>query len=368
MNKRVFLILSALLLTVALLASAACGGNTPPPEEGTAATGTGNTSVDGTKASSAPVEAGLKISRAKADSVRLTDYDNGLISLKVPEGWMVEVPQVDYIHYSFRVYDPDNMNYMFLFSLKTEGFLKSEAARQQYRSLYPDAMFSKLAPIDPQTAEAYFSVWNENAEYSNTEELGYNYFPDMNDFTVVENMGAGPFGGDVLRATFTNAEGEKNQGLFTATVSDPGSYYMFGLDLAPLNVYHTILMFAPDDDFVNWQPIYDECIASLQFSTAFVNGFNAEEGQLVSTIIANQRVYDSISDMIMDSWAQRSTSYDIISQKQSDATLGYERVYDTETNEIYRAYNGFTDDYTGDRYKAVTDDMYALGIDGYIEK
>ena len=130
MKKRVFLILSALLLTVALLASAACGGNTPPPEEGTAATGTGNTSVDGTKASSAPVEAGLKISRAKADSVRLTDYDNGLISLKVPEGWMVEVPQVDYIHYSFRVYDPDNMNYMFLFSLKTEGFLKSEAARQ----------------------------------------------------------------------------------------------------------------------------------------------------------------------------------------------------------------------------------------------
>ena len=43
-------------------------------------------------------------------------------------------------------------------------------------------------------------------------------------------------------------------------------------------------------------------------------------------------------------------------------------MYDTETNEIYRAYNGFTDDYTGDRYKAVTDDMYALGIDGYIEK
>ena len=97
-------------------------------------------------------------------------------------------------------------------------------------------------------------------------------------------------------------------------------------------------------------------------------GFNAEEGQLVSTIIANQRVYDSISDMIMDSWAQRSTSYDIISQKQSDATLGYERVYDVETNEIYRAYNGFTDDYTGDRYQPVTDDMYSLGIDGYIDK
>ena len=208
MSKRMIHVFLALLTVFALLASAACGGNTPPPEEGSAATG-GNTSVDGTNASAAPVEAGLKITKNKAASARLTEYDNGLISLKVPEGWMVEVPQVDYIHYSFRVYDPDNMNYMFLFSLKTEGFLKSEAARQQYRSLYPDALFSKLAPIDPQTAEAYFKVWNTNAEYSNTEELKYNYFPYMYDFTVVENMGAGPFGGDVLRATFTNADGKE---------------------------------------------------------------------------------------------------------------------------------------------------------------
>ena len=174
-------------------------------------------------------------------------------------------------------------------------------------------------------------------------------------------------GGDVLRATYKNDAGETNQGLFTASVYDPGSYYIYGVDVFPLNVYNTIIMVAPDDDFVNWQPIYDTCIGSLQFSQTFVNGFNAEERQLVSTIIANQRVYDSISDMIMDSWEQRSNSYDIISQKQSDATLGYERVYDTETGDIYRAYNGFTDNYTGTRYKAVTDDMYTQGIDGYIE-
>ena len=71
---------------------------------------------------------------------------------------------------------------------------------------------------------------------------------------------------------------------------------------------------------------------------------------------------------IMSSWENRNTSQDIISQKQSDATLGYERVYDTDTGEIYKAYNGFTDDYTGDRYQAVTDDMYGKSVDGYIEK
>ena len=72
--------------------------------------------------------------------------------------------------------------------------------------------------------------------------------------------------------------------------------------------------------------------------------------------------------MIMDTWNKRSNSYDIISQKQSDATLGYERVYDTETNEVYKAYNGFTDVYQGNRYQPITDDMYKAPISGYIEK
>ena len=77
---------------------------------------------------------------------------------------------------------------------------------------------------------------------------------------------------------------------------------------------------------------------------------------------------NQISDGIMDSWEKRSNSYDIMSQKQSDATLGYERVYDTETGDIYKAYNGFTDDYDGERYKSITEDMYTKKTSGYIEK
>ena len=50
-----------------------------------------------------------------------------------------------------------------------------------------------------------------------------------------------------------------------------------------------------------------------------------------------------------------------------DATLGYERVYDSEKNEIYRAPVDFFDYYSGDRYKPVTDDQYLLPIDGYID-
>ena len=79
--------------------------------------------------------------------------------------------------------------------------------------------------------------------------------------------------------------------------------------------------------------------------------------------------FNETMDAIMSSWESRNRSQDIMSQKQSDATLGYERVYDTETGEIYKATNGFTDAYNGERYQAVTDDnMYAQPISGYIEK
>ena len=126
-------------------------------------------------------------------------------------------------------------------------------------------------------------------------------------------------------------------------------------------------MSTPDEEFNNWQPILDHCLSTIEFSEKFINGFNSEEQTLVSTIKANQKIYDQISDSIMSSWEARNNSYDIISQKQSDATLGYERVYDTDTNEIYKAQNGFMDHYDGTKYKPITDDMYNLPTAGYIE-
>ena len=319
----------------------------------------------------------LKIVKSESSKIQYETYDNGLINLQIPKGWKVEVAPTDYIHYSFKVYNPNDKNYMFLFGLKQEGFLKSELARSTYAKYYPDATFSKLAPIEPQTTEAFYKVWSTNAKYSNANELKYEYFPYLNDFEVIENLGRTNLGGDILRGTFRNEKNEIMQGLFTATVMDPGSYYIstdiFNLwspqvDVFPLNVYNIIVFIAPDAEFNNWQGIYDYCISTLQFSDTFVKGFNGEEATLVSTIQANQKVYDQISDMIMDTWEKRNNSYDIISQKQSDATLGYERVYDTETGDVYKAYNGFTDNYKGERYKTITDDMYTKAISGYIEK
>lgn len=50
---------------------------------------------------------------------------------------------------------------------------------------------------------------------------------------------------------------------------------------------------------------------------------------------------------------------------QSDATMGFERVVDTETGEIYQTDSGFTDWYDGQRYKTATDDQYTEAVVGW---
>lgn len=318
----------------------------------------------------------VKITKNEASEVEYDSYDNGLVSFKYPKGWTVDIAPADYIHYCFKVYNPKNPNYMLFFGLKLEGFLKTEHARQVYASYYPDAPFSKIPAIDPQTADGFYKKWNELAQYENTYDIKYDFVPVMANLEMGENIGNVAIGGEILRGTFTGKDGNKCQGLFTATVKDIGSYYIsenilnpFGpqVDVWPLNVYNIIFMTAPDEEFINWQPILDKCLASIEFSQTFINGFNQEETTLTQTIIANQKVYDSISDMIMSSWEARNNSYDIISQKQSDATLGYDRVYDTDTGEIYKAPNGFMDHYDGTKYESITDDMYTMPTAGYIE-
>ena len=319
----------------------------------------------------------VKIVKSENSTIKYEDYDNGLISLKIPSGWKVEVAPVDYIHYSFKVYNPNNPTYMLLFSMKLEGFNKSQAAKNWQQKYYPDVMFAKVPVIDPQTTESFYKVWNETADYVNTTDTKYEYLPKLNDFTVIENLGSNIIGGDILRATYQDGNNKLAQGLFTASVKEIGTYYvntdiwnLFSekVDVSPLNVYNIILMTTPDEEFNNWQSILDYCLSTLEFSEEFVNGFNKEESSIMNTIQANQKVYNEISDSIMSSWEARNNSYDIMSQKQSDATLGYERVVDTETGDIYKAYNGFTDDYTGNRYQPIEDSQYTESIAGYIEK
>lgn len=316
-------------------------------------------------------EANVKIREVETKTIKYTDFDNGLIKMKIPEGWKVDVLG-DYIHYTVKVYDPNRPTYQFFFNLKTEGYNKSEDAKAFQQKYYPNDIFAKNPVIADKTTEGFYKIFNELGPLNNTSSFT---FPTLTDFTVVENLGTGLLGGDILRATFKDAEGKEAEGLFTAYVYDAGPYYvneniMSGkqIDIYYLSVYDAIFITAPKDELIEWEDTLNTVASSLEFTDTFMSGFNMQQDAVMQNFQNVRSICNQITAGIMDSWEKRSKTYDIMSQKQSDATLGYERVYDIDTGDIYKAYNGFTDDYDGDRYKTITDDMYTEKPSGYIEK
>lgn len=308
---------------------------------------------------------------SETKNIVLEDYSNDLFNMKIPKGWKVDTLG-DYIHYTIKVYDPSNPLYQFFLNLKTEGYNKSQDAKNWQQKYYPDSLFAKASVLDNPTTEGFYKIFNDLGTLNNTSSFT---FPVLNSFTVTSNLGANSLGGDILRATFTDNSGEAGEGIFMAYVYDVGSYYVNEniisgkqIDIYYLNVYDAIFMTTPKDEFINWESTLNSIFSSLQFTDTFLNGYNSEQDSVMKNFQSIRNIGNQISDSIMSSWESRSASYDIMSQKQSDATLGYERVYDTETNEVYKAYNGFTDDYDGARYKAIDDSMYTEGISGYIEK
>ena len=103
---------------------------------------------------------------------------------------------------------------------------------------------------------------------------------------------------------------------------------------------------------IEWEGVLTDCFKTLQYSDSFVSATNQASNEKVALAKQISQNFNATMDGFMSSWESRNRSQDIMSQKQSDATLGYERVYDTETGEIYKATNGFTDVYDGKRYKA----------------
>lgn len=316
-------------------------------------------------------EANVKIREVETKTIKYTDFDNGLIKMKIPEGWKVDVLG-DYIHYTVKVYDPNRPTYQFFFNLKTEGYNKSEDAKAFQQKYYPNDIFAKNPVIADKTTEGFYKIFNELGPLNNTSSFT---FPTLTDFTVVENLGTGLLGGDILRATFKDAEGKEAEGLFTAYVYDAGPYYvneniMSGkqIDIYYLSVYDAIFITAPKDELIEWEDTLNTVASSLEFTDTFMSGFNKEQDAVMQNFQNVRSICNQITAGIMDSWEKRSKTYDIMSQKQSDATLGYERVYDIDTGDIYKTYNGFTDDYDGDRYKTITDDMYTEKTSGYIEE
>jgi len=320
---------------------------TPTPTPGgSKKPGTGKTQFD------------IRVVESEASKVTYEKYDNGLFSAEIPKGWVVSVHDLcDYIHYTFQIYDPKNPDLRILFNMKTEDYWASKKDHDMFATYYPGTATANMPWVDPQTTEVFFPVFFDYLQ----DTTNFKYRRTTN-FTKIESLGRDVLGGEIIHATSVNAEGGKVEGVYACTIVPINLYYA-----TALYVYNTYYMTAPEGELSNWIGVLEHTFSSIEFSKTFQRQLSQELTTISQATVEIGKICSQTTDIVNSGWESRSAAYDRISQKQSDATLGYERVYDTEKNEIYRAPLDFFDSYTGDRYTAVTDDQYLLPIDGYIE-
>ena len=317
-----------------------------------------------------PRKGALRIRPAEATHVKFVKYvdPSGYFSMNVPLGWKVKTGikptgKVDLISYAITVYDPKRPERELYFCLNNAFGLKSVEARNWHIRTYGPKSFYAQMPVLPKLSTAGFFA-------AMGPLFGYR------KFTVLESLGRSAMGGDVVVAECTSASGRRVQGLYHAVVSgmmkqlvqvNPFNARAGMVDVGPVTEFSILSETAPKEEFVDWQPVLDRCFASIVFTPAFHQQRRDAWARVMGTSKYIMQTADSIRGMIMDSYRRRNATYDVLSQKRSDATLGYKRVQDTETGEFYRAENGFTDWYKGTRYRPATSNAaYLTPVSGYI--
>lgn len=321
----------------------------------------------------------------RTDQVETEVYHNNDFSITIPKGWIVTYAGYN-IYHTIRVYDPNEpLNQMFVL-LKAEPLFHCEEGKQAWIAQGGTSAIIGGAPVlyNPST-EGFYQTFNEFIDFiTNADNTYYGYeFPNFGNFNVIEtypsnsSLSAYAYGDSLLRGTFS-ADGKEGEGLFAASVCDFGSfpigtgnvnnYVLEQVDGGYYMVYNIIAITTVKDSFIDYESLLSKCMSSLEYSSSFVAATNQASNEKVALAMQISKNFNEVMDGFMSSWENRNRSFDIMSQKQSDAILGYERVYDTDTNEIYKATNGFMDVYDEDRFKPITEDMYSEPISGYIEK
>ena len=325
--------------------------------------------------------------------LQTTLYDGGFFSLQLPTGWVIEMTG-EYTLFGFHAYDPNIPERQIFFYCKHHPLLKSMDAKNYYESAaqmvgsYDPYGYHQGADtpvlLEP-TTEYFFYIYNDYNNFLNKYGLNHQ-LPVMNDISILETYpnstptAFNTLDNSIVRASFNSANGVGCEGLMAGQVVNYGTdtYSVPGVDMGTYAVYNCNGVIAPAGEFNELREQLMACLSSFTFTEDYVRQAQQHVAEETSAILAMSRSMQAAYDSYNAAWSARQTSYDIISQKNSDATLGYDRLYDPDTGEIYRAELGFYDSYdiNRDQYSnpnlqivdGSTEKYYLDGVDYYISK
>ena len=338
---------------------------------------------------------GYSVKRAEPIVADTYVYEDARFQVELPAGWKIVATGDLANSFCFKAYDPANPSRCFFRTGALYPFMKSEAAKRWWqenpgRTALPGMKITSDAPVlEDHTLACFLSHATEirlmAEKYADSRDvLDPAVFPVIEDLRVLDTTPSPVFRiptceeNLVARITFTDEYDVACEGVMTAQPSNDGSLISGGVDIWPDSVYQFMGFAAPVGELRELEPVLSRCLSSFLFSEEYLRQTLqtiVDTGEIVrqmnATMLEGRACYDAL-------WDDRTDAYDVLSQKWSDATLGYDRLYDSETGEIYRAETGFWDDYELHRYEyqnpnlqiidAGTEDYYLRSVDYTISR
>jgi hypothetical protein len=328
----------------------------------------------------------LEVEPAEPITLDLVAESNEVFTMDIPAGWRWESVG-EYTSFGIRIYDPQNPARQAFFYSKMEPLIKSEAARSIYRSsanlIVGDSyaqMYADAPVLSPMTVAQFFTVFDSWTAYAGAHGITHE-FPALTGLEIVEVLGLQTpideytVDDAVVRGMFTT-DGMPCEGLFAASVFDSGTYVVEGVDTSPLSVYNVTGIAAPSDEFGQLEEVLARSVGSFAYTEAYLQAAQQHVAEETTAMMAYAQTMQGAYDSYNAAWSAREVSYDAISQQRADGTLGYDRLYDPDTGEIYRADLGFYEEYTANRDEFSNPDLELLPpddtyrwtqpIDGYL--
>ncbi len=322
------------------------------------------------------------------------EYSDERFYVTLPEGWQI-MTAGEFSSFIFKAWDPANPNRTVFFFMKAEPFLKSEAAKKYYtgivggneNSVY--RLYAEAPVMEECTLEAFLNVMPDIRDYCDLfYDIGWtvssSILPQMTDVEIIERTDSTlPAPDDckeniIARIAYKDYLGQDCEGLVTGQPRDPMSYYMGGVDTMTYTVNLFMGVTAPVGELEELEPILVDCLCSFGFTDDYVKEAIKFSNDLTKELQEQMRQIEAAHAAMMEAWYAREAAHDIAFQQLSDSILGYDRLYDSSTGEIYRADVGFYDSYNLNRYEYSNSNLYMIdsssqsyylqGVDYYITK
>lgn len=321
----------------------------------------------GTAAATPKAELGGAFSVKKAQPIvsGVSQYKDGRFYMNLPNGWQI-FTQGDYASFCFKAWDPANPNRTIFLFMKAEPFLKSQAEKAYYRSLagtLQDSvyrLYSEAPVMEGCTLQAFLNTMPQLQNYCDLfYDAGWTVnsavLPQMTNVEILERTPSPlPAPADckenvIARISYKDYLGQSCEGLVTAMPRNPGSYFMGNVDTMTYTVNLFMGVTAPVGELQELEPVLTECLGSFGFEESYVKQAINYSNEQTRALRQQLQTVEAAHDAMMQAWRAREQAHDIAFQKLSDSIMGYDRLYDSSTGEVYRADVGFYDSYNLNR-------------------